>query len=780
VASPLVVVETDSLIDIRTGTMRTTLCKSGRVLIASMWRGHRQVACDGRLVMVCQDGLADDGASVVSSVPFEGEITRVTLEQNGPVRAVVKVEGVHTATGHKHWLPFVVRLYFYANSDRVRMMHTMVYDGDENHDFIRGVGVRFSVPMIDELHNRHVRFVGDNGGVFGEAVRGITGLRRPAGDDNTSAQIEGRPTLPLDQWNPQVAKGLPYVPVWGDYKLVQLAPNSFHISKRTAQGYAWIGSAVGDKASGTGYVGGVSGGLAFGVRNFWQSFPGQIDIRSAGSPLAEVTLWLWAPDAQPMDMRFYHDGMGQDDYAKQWEGLEITYEDYEPGYSSPMGVARTSELSFWPVDATPSRHDLVQFARSVSLPPVLMPDRAYMQSCGVFGRLWEVRNDAHPLKMQINQKLDQTFDYYLTQQQQHHWYGFWNYGDVMHTYDADRHVWRYDVGGFAWDNSELSTDLWLWYYFLHSGRPETFRMAEAMTRHTGDVDVHHLGAFAPLGSRHNVVHWGCSAKQMRISTAANRRFYYYLTADERVGDLMDEQLEAHRTLLTVQPLRKRVAYGSGQPAVPGTVSLSFGTDWGAISAAWLTRWERTGDDRYRQRLFNSMTSIAAQPRGFFTGGALMDVESGQFVVSKDKKATVSHLSAVFGLVEVCAELNDLIDCPAFEKAWLQYCEFYNAPGHLQQKVLGTDFGKMGLRQAHARLTAYAAFKTGNVALRERAWKEFFEGKPSKSLSFPELSVIEVPSVLTPVTEAPGISTNSTAQWGLAAIQCMALMGEASE
>lgn len=38
---------------------------------------------------------------------------------------------------------------------------------------------------------------------------------------------------------------------------------------------------------------------------------------------------------------------------------------------------------------------------------------------------------------------------------QRDFYGFWNYGDVMHTYDSTRHAWRYDVGGYAWDNGEL-------------------------------------------------------------------------------------------------------------------------------------------------------------------------------------------------------------------------------------------------------------------------------------------------------------------------------------
>ena len=39
--------------------------------------------------------------------------------------------------------------------------------------------------------------------------------------------------------------------------------------------------------------------MAFGIRNFWQSFPGQLDIRNAASDNAEVTAWLWSPECPP-------------------------------------------------------------------------------------------------------------------------------------------------------------------------------------------------------------------------------------------------------------------------------------------------------------------------------------------------------------------------------------------------------------------------------------------------------------------------------------------------
>ena len=90
--------------------------------------------------------------------------------------------------------------------------------------------------------------------------------------------------------------------------------------------------------------------------------------------------------------------------------------------------------------------------------------------------------------------------------------------------------------------------MWLWYNFLRTGRMDIWRMAEAMTRHTGEVDVYHIGPNAGLGSRHNVSHWGCRAKEARISQAAWNRFYYYLTTDERCGDLMTEVKDADHKL----------------------------------------------------------------------------------------------------------------------------------------------------------------------------------------------------------------------------------------
>jgi len=768
--------ETVSSIKVDTGLIQCEISKHGKYLLPLVLRNGKPNLVNGRLVLLQQDGAFGEKENIKTSL-LESQINKTSIEQNGPVRTVVKIEGMHAVDGQNAWLPFVIRFYFYAGSESIRTMHTIVFDGDEEEDFIKGLGLRFEVPMKDELYDRHIRFAGKEEGVFAEAVKGLTGLRRDAGKEVREAQVMGNKTPDVDTFPDNVSSRLHYIPNFGDYTLSHTSPDAFTIRKRTEAGHAWLKSAFGDRARGTGYVGGPAGGVAFGIRNFWQSYPAQLDIRRAHTEKAEVTMWLWAPDAEAMDLRFYHDGMGQDTYEKQLDALNITYEDYEPGFGTAKGVARTSEMQLWVLDGTPDYGTFNAIADGISVPPQLAAAPEYLHQVEVFGKIWNLPDTSTPAKAKIEEYLKDYFEFYKGQVDDRRWYGFWDYGDVMHSYDFDRHTWRYDVGGFAWDNSELSTDLWLWYYYLRTGRADVFRMAEAMTRHTGEVDVHHLGRFAPLGSRHNVQHWGCSAKQLRISTAANRRFYYYLTADERVGDLMREQINAVATLKEIPPTRKvsdRSIWETEKD--PNKVYVSFGTDYGAVSAAWFTEWERTGDDRIKEKLMNSMRTIAAQPKGFFTGGSRMDLRTGSFEVQDSRTARASHLSAVFGLAEICAELIQNIDMPEFKEAWLQYCELYNAPEEEQEKALGNALGKLNLGQGHSRLTAYAAMQKQSPSLAKRAWDEFFGGAAGYRFEKPKIYEVQGEEVLRPVEEGH-ISTNATAQWGLAAIQCLGLVGD---
>ena len=776
-AARVTVTEGADALTVDTGRLQMVINRSGSTLFSSLSRDGATVARDARLVSLLQDGVSD-GAGTARRDAFTGEVAAVVVEQDGPVRAVVRLEGRHCQDGNggRSWLPFVVRFYFYANARSVRMVHSFIWDGDADRDFLAGLGVRFTVPLEAELHNRHIRIAGAGGGFLTEAVRGLTGLRRDPGAEVREAQIAGRPTPPADTWNPEVSERMHLIPAWGDYTLTQLSADGFELRKRTAPGHGWVGISGGTRSAGFCSLTDTRGGLGVGVKDFWQSHPGQLDIRSAATGEATVTSWLYSPEAQPMDLRFYHDGLGQDTFEEQLEGLEITYEDYEPGFGNPTGIARTHDLTLFAYGSTPSTESLAADAASASTPALLQATPEYLHSAGVFSD-WDPVDRSTPARARLEDRLDFLFDFYAGQVEQRRWYGFWNYGDVMHTYDFDRHVWRYDVGGYAWDNSELSPDLWLWYSYLRSGRADIFRFAEAMTRHTGEVDVYHLGPWQGLGSRHNVQHWGCSAKQLRISTPAYRRFYYYLTADERTGDLLTELVDSDQNFLGLDPVRKVRPDAATYRPDRGALGVGLGTDWGSLAATWLTDWERTGNPRSRDRLLGTMADIGALKYGFLTGEALYDLDKGRFDTSREM-ISVSHLSAVFGLVEICSELVDLVDDPAFEQAWLQYCRLFLATPEEQVAAVGQPLSGIHLTQAHSRLTAYAAARTGDPDLAARAWESFAEGGEhlNHDSAF-TLRQIQPPHVLAPVDEAPTVSTNDTAQFGLAVIQNLALVGK---
>lgn len=768
-------------IDISTGVITAKIGKSGSTLVKSVKRGSTEIAKDGRLVLIRQPEIEDDDQGAEKYERFESVIAEVTVEQEGPVRAVVRIDGKHRK-GSRSWLPFSIRLYFYAGADSFRMVHTITFDGKQepgktSGDFIRGLGVRFNVPMRDAAYDRHIRIGGDGSGLLREAVQGITGLRRDPGAAVQAAQFAGEKLPDPSTWDQRVTTRLQYIPHWGDYTLSQLSADGFTLRKRTKKGHGWIGAGGGHRASGFGYVGGASGGLSFGLRNFWEKYPAQLDIRDAATDEAEVTLWLWSPEAQPMDLRFYHDGMGQDTYAEQLEGLNITYEDYEPEFGTPYGIARTSELLFWANESTPTPETLAEQVAAVRVLPQLAAPPKQLIKAKVFGGLFSEPDRSTAAKAKIEDHLDFLFTYYKDQVEMRRWYGFWDYGDFMHSYDTVRHQWRYDVGGYAWDNSELSPDIWLWMAYLRSGRSDIFRFAEALTRHTGEVDVYHLGQWAGLGTRHGVQHYADSAKQQRIANTTYRRYYYYLTADERVGDLMHANVDSDETFLVLDPIRKIRT----EPYTPDrhALSIGFGTDWSGLVSAWLTEWERKGPkwEKAKARVLSTMETIAAQPNGFVQGSGLYDLDTGRFAVASAPVVSVSHLSAVFGLNELCAELIDLVDMPKFKEVYLDYCRYFNATKTEQAARYGSNFGSLLLFQGHSRLDAYAAVQTGDATLAKRAWTKFYSSDGYMESSPWKTEPLSGPVTLVPGSEANWVSSNDSALYGLAAIENLALLGD---
>ncbi|MEE1617691.1 exo-rhamnogalacturonan lyase family protein [Brachybacterium sp. J153] len=742
----------------------------------------RALRVEGREVGVAGRLVASSAASADPRAPrreHEVRIDDVRVERAGEQQAVLRLAGRHEVDGESV-LPVVLRLYVTAGTPRVRIVHSIVWDADPERLFLTSLGLRVQVPLRAAPHDRHVRLAGGHGGFLTEAVQGVTGLRRDPGEEVRRAQVEGRPTPPLMEWAETVSGRLRFVPCWDAWTLRQLSPDGYTVAKRTDADHPWITAPGGARSRGYAFVGDVHGGIGAGLRDFWRLHPTQLDVEGARGDAATLTVWMYSPSAEPMDLRFFHDGLGQDTFEDQLEALEITYEDYEPGFGDARGIARTHELVLDAVPATPSTEELSALGAACALPPQPAASPERIRAAGVFG-IWAPVDRSTPQRAHLEDRLLFLREHYLREVEQRRWYGFWDHGDVMHTYDRDRHTWRYDVGGYAWDNSELSPDLWLWTDFLRSGDAAVFRLAEAMSRHTGEVDQYHAGPFVGLGTRHNVQHFGCSAKQLRVSSAVYRRHHFFLTADERVGELLDEVAASEDALLRVDATRKvrTDVYAPDRAAL----AIGLGTDLGALLGAWLTAWERHGDADAEEKIRGALAGIGALRQGFFTGEALWDLEARRFDTTRER-IQVSHLAAVFGLAEIVPELLDLVDDEGFARAWDEYCRYYLATPEEQTERFGAPLTGISLIPAYSRLLAQHAASAEDPELAARAWDAFLLGKGDQVNSDSmvaradwSLTSVDGPTVLEPVLEADFLGTNGAAQYGLSAIANLALIGE---
>lgn len=741
-SSVLQVEETAGQLKISTGIITAYIPRSGRVILDSLFYDKTKVGGKADLVLSVQDRPFSENMDEIHIDHYQSMIKNVSVERVGNVRALVKIEGTHKDVSGREWLPFVLRMYFYAGSDQVKMIHSFIYDGNQDKDFIRSLGIRFQVPMREALYNRHVAFACADGGVWSEPVQPLVGRRVLAlGNDNTlqQQQMKGQRIPEYEEFDEKNRNLIDHWASWDNFRLSQLTDNSFTVRKRATNDSPWIGTYSGTRSEGYVFAGDVTGGIGVCLQDFWQSYPSTLEVQNARSDEASLIVWLWSPESEAMDLRHY-DKVAHD--------LNASYEDVQEGMSTPYGIARTSTLVLVPQNAYPGKSGISSTAKLLSQAAPLMCTPRYLHDCKAFG-IWSLPNRTNDACSMVENRLDSYIDFYKKAVEQNKWYGFWNYGDVMHAYDPIRHTWRYDIGGFAWDNTELASNMWLWYNFLRTGRADIWKMAEAMTRHTTEVDVYHIGPNAGLGSRHNVSHWGCGAKEARISQAAWNRFYYYLTTDERTGDLMTEVKDAEQKLYTLDPMRlaePRSKFPCSAPA-----RLRIGPDWLSYAGNWMTEWERTRNTVYRDKIIAGMESIAALPNGFFTGNKALGFDPATGVLTYEGDPSLkntNHLMTIMGGFEIMNEMQSMIHIPAFDKAWLEHARDYRNYSNF----------RIG------RLAAYAAWQLYDPKLASEAWDALW--KRNREMKIDRILPPEVPS---PLDECERISTNEAALWSLDAI-----------
>lgn len=759
--------ETENEITVDNGKFKAVFPKQGSVLMKTPYG-------DVTLKAVKELRSKDGDVEIRKSIPYIGEINTVEIEDCGNLKTTVKVTGEHKNSDGSEFLRYIIRFSVFYDENEIKIIHTFLYDGDEKTDFIKGVGVQLTRKMEGELYNRRIKITGDCG-VMHETMQ-LLNLWRPRLGPSIgiqpiySKQLAGEKVslsemVDLRNGNAVTKEEIDNVTKWDSYRLQQVTADSFEVKKRTGhEECTFIKANWGKRSKGLMYIADEIKGTAFCMHNFWEKYPTSIYADGLCTDNASLTAWMVPPDAEAQDMRHY-DTVAHD---------QTYYEGFPEIGSSAYGIANTNEMSLFLYDTVPSDDELMKQAETVQKPSVLVATPEYYHEVKAMGE-WSLPSKDTPLKKWLEEELDKAFAFYKNEVEQRHWYGLWDYGDIMHTYDAQRHCWRYDMGGYAWQNTELIPTLWLWLAFMRSGREDIFTMAEAMSRHSADVDIYHFGDLKGLGSRHNVVHWGDSCKEPRIAMAGHHRALYYLMGgDPRIGDAMDDVKDADYATLNMDPLR--YFYKKEEMKLP--THARSGPDWSTYCSNWYTAWERDNDNHYRDKIVTGINDLKKSPMRMISGSNYeYDPETGHLGYIGESAAGGAHLAVCMGGPETWFELAELLDDEVFKDMLVQYGEFYFLPVEEKKKIsngLLTGNGFVYPYMASA-LCGYAARETDNAELAYQVWQVLIHslaGKDKKD-NF-DIGIYKNYFNNENLEEMFWISTNFTSQWCLNVIVALEL------
>ncbi|MBQ7679945.1 MAG: hypothetical protein IJT34_08870 [Butyrivibrio sp.] len=779
---PIQIGEDAAHLYIQAGRTSLTVCRKGRVLFTDLtWDGQllvRQAFMQTILEQRSPEcGTEQHGNDVmrslrlsdtISEIPYTGEIEEVQVCENGPVRSILRVHGTHRPactnglpeTAPESFLPFILYMEITKDSPELRCTYTFFYDGEEKRDFLKGCGISFTRPMQGPAYNRHVRFLTDHG-TFHEAGAMLLSWHPRVAPELYHAQITGE-MLHLEQETEAGRNALQAaqeMPVWSEYYCQQDSDAHFSIRKRTAkQDVCRIEGLHGYRAPGAAACADEQTSLYLAVKDFWQKYPTAIRFRDLETEEAAAEVWFWPPWTEAMDFRHYEDT----GYSQTY------YEGFDVFGASAYGIANTSEFIVGGVvdDRQCMTEEQLRAALQRAQNRALYTAAPeYYHALHAFGR-WSLPGRETEAEQFLEDQLDAAVDFYLKEVETRRWYGMFDYGDFMHTYDRERHSWRYDMGGYAWQNTELVPTYWLWFQYLRTGRADIFRLAEAMTRHCSEVDIYHFGKYQGLGSRHNVRHWGCPCKEPRIAMAGHNRMYYYLTGDYRLEDVFADTLDADYATIETDPLR--FFFDKKDMVFP--THARTGPDWSSYCSNWMTEWERHGDAQYLERIRIGIADLKETPLKLMSGTDFeYDPKSAHLRYIGDRATGGSHLSICQGSEQTWIELTELLEDPEWTQMVADYGVFYPKSNEEQNRL--TD-GRIGQRQFSypfmaAGIIAFGAQYYKDEELGRKVWQilrdairtetgeDAFAAHPVENAGNQEV-----------LSEIPGVSTNVFAQWCL--------------
>ncbi|MCY4543638.1 MAG: hypothetical protein OXD39_00255, partial [Gemmatimonadetes bacterium] len=528
-ASSVRITETDRDLHVHTGALRFRISRHQYGLFHSVSLGHApdetpnlaHSAPDqgGDAWARISEGASDGklkrrlyGPGGICRASLAGDSYDVTVEDQGPLRAVIRMESaleadipMHHYAGYRP-VRCITRIHAYAGHAFVRILQTHVFTCNPREVEIEDLALNVPAPCA--------------GTGLGYAF-GLDGVEEGTLDSEELLKIAQKKDDVV-----QISRGRP-------------GCETMIAEGETCEGWATLGDGI--------Y------GVGVACRNMAEEHPRTIEVTGDG----RVNLYArHDPDGGRLSLARYSE--------------EVSWHEGEGLYADGTGIAKTSEffVQYFEEDRrdkgeNTQRDEAIEILRcALSQPHVSVPP-AWMARCeaaggfavpsfseaGDPGDQADPRADQKqevPADPEILQAADRMLtgfaDWLARNIQLGRWYGYLDYGDVRATWDEEEDDWM-DRGRWGWCNSEWDPRHAIWVQYLRTGDPRYYGLAEAMTRHSMDVDTCHWHPFRPymVGGcyRHGVGHFSdepCASHTF----IDNWMDYYHLTGDGRTLEVLRE------------------------------------------------------------------------------------------------------------------------------------------------------------------------------------------------------------------------------------------------
>ncbi len=390
---------------------------------------------------------------------------------SGPLHAIMRLEGVYTYNRKDNReSPFIIRIHLYAGKSYIRVFHTLTYTGiPDKHAPVRGehanIALAANHKIKDESNSLDSGWMKPNDRI---AATGLTlqyklddqaeynsGYHEGNWSDVTiptsyETKLNGFSEVSLFQTGPKPDR-VPPVPNSnleeriGGFKAEISVDGQLKKESQRAVGWADLSDN--------------KWGIGIGIRNFLEEYPKEISFDQEGRT---AIAYLWTPKAGPMS--FARGSTNRD------QGMVSNFAE---------GVTKTSELVYYFHEAAKSKRDIERTMNYFLNPPIPHANADVYAKSKVYGQ-FAPREEKNAV---YERSLDYKFDWELFNQKWEPWYGMFDYGDQKNVFF--REDW------YRWQNNEPAIDFMYWLQFMRTGEAKYYIAAEAMSRHTMDVDNIH-------------------------------------------------------------------------------------------------------------------------------------------------------------------------------------------------------------------------------------------------------------------------------------------------